>query len=384
LDKIQQRALIVGAVGLIGCVAGAVLDLEQFLHSYLFGYVFWLGLGLGAFALLTLHNLVGGGWGFSIRRVLESSTKTIPILALLFLPILLGMGHIYEWSHADVVAHDKGLAHKALYLNTTFFIVRVVFYFVIWWGLSTLLLRKMRRQEESGGIFDPRGLQNYSAATLIILFLTGTFAAFDWLMSLDPHWYSTVYGMIFMVDAALSTFGFAIMMLVMMMNSSSSFGGRIKQVYVHDLGNLLFAFTMLWAYLSVSQLIILWSGNIPEEVLWYSHRIGGGWQVFPIILVIFHFAVPFLVLLLRKTKRTPKLLARVALLVIVMRFIDLYWLITPAFSPDHFHFSWIDIATPLFVGGAWLWYFAGRLKKETELIPLNTPYLVMEAAAEHG
>ena len=384
LDKIQQRALIVGAVGLIGCVAGAVLDLEQFFRSYLFGYVFWLGLGLGAYAIMMLHNLVGGSWGFSIRRVLESSAKTIPLLAILFLPLLAGITHLYEWSHPDVVAHDEMLTHKAAYLNTTFFIVRAVIYFVVWWGLSTLMMRRMRRQEDTGGIFDPRGLQNFSAVSLIVFFLTATFASFDWMMSLEPHWYSTVYGMLFIVNQALSTFAFSIVMLVTMMNSSSSFGGKIKQVYVHDLGNLLFAFTMLWAYLSVSQLIIIWSGNIPEEVTWYSHRITGGWGVLPIVLVVFHFAIPFLVLLMRKTKRSPKLLARVALLVILMRFIDLYWLIEPSFWQEHFHFSWIDIATPLFVGGVWLWFFVGRLKKETTLIPLNTPFLATEAAADHG
>jgi len=384
LDRIQQRSLIVGVVGLALCVVGFFMESEQFFRSYLFGYLFWLGLGAGSFAILMLHNLVGGSWGFSIRRVLESSARTLPWLAILFIPILFGIHSIFEWSHEHVVAADPILSHKEKYLNGSFFVVRAVIYFAIWVGYSMFLMRKMRRQEANGGIYDSRPIQNFSAFGLIVYFLTATLASIDWMMSLEPHWYSTVYGMLFIVNQALSTFAFSIIMVVMMMKASSDFGSRIKQVYVHDLGNLLFAFTMLWAYISVSQLIIIWSGNIPEEVTWYMHRVVGGWQFLPIILVFLHFVLPFAVLLLRKTKRNPKLLARVAMLVIVMRFVDLYWLIAPAFSPEGFHISWLDIAAPVGVGGIWLYLFIRELKKETTMLPLNTPFLVQEAAAEHG
>lgn len=376
LAQLQQRSLIIGVAGLVLCVVGAFISTEQFFRSYLFGYMFWIGLALGCFGVLMLHNLVGGAWGHVIRRVLESGTRTLPLMALLFIPILFGLHSLYEWTHENVVATDKILQHKQLYLNEPFFIGRTVFYFVAWIGLGWLITRSLRKLEQPGGEPMTRSLQNFSAATLLVYFLTVTFAAFDWMMSLEPHWFSTVYGMLFIVGNVLSTFAFSIAVVVLLMNASPELKQRILPSYLHDLGNLLFAFTMFWAYISISQYLIIWSANLPEEVPWYIKRINGGWEIISAVLLIVHFALPFILLLVRKNKRDAKMLSRVAVLILIMRIVDVFWQIAPAFShgPDvHFSFHWLDIVAPIGIGGIWVAMFLGQLKNAPTFLAVNAP-----------
>ena len=374
VDKLQQRALIVGGVGLILCVVGAFVSTEQFFRSYLFGFLFWIGLPLGSLAILLLHHLVGGPWGFSIRRILESGIRTIPLMAILFIPILFGIHSLYEWSHTEVVKNDAILLHKAGYLNTTFFIVRSAIYFGIWIGVSFLVNRWMRRLEKSGGPVVTAGLQNFSAIALVLYFLTMTFASFDWAMSLEPHWFSTIYGVIFIVGQALATFAFSIAVLVVLVERNPQLKELILPGYFHDLGNFLFAFMLLWAYVSISQFLIIWSANLPEETPWYYYRAHGGWGAVPIILAFFHFVVPLFLLLMRKVKRTPKLLARVALLIIAMRIVEIFWLVAPAFHREGFHIHWLDIVAPIAIGGIWLGFFLRQFKGES-VLPLNAPII---------
>lgn len=379
LNKIQQFALIAGVVGCAALVFGAITDTEQFFRSYLVGYMIWIGIALGSFGLFMLHNLVGGPWGFAIRRLLESGIKTLPLMLILFIPIALGLHSLYEWSHADVVAHDKILQHKEIYLNETFFYVRAGIYFGVWILFSTLLLRMSRKLEAAGGPHVTPRLQNLSGLGIVLFFLTVTFAVFDWAMSLEPHWGSTIYGVIFIVGQGLGTFSFMVAMVVAMMGANSKFAEKLRPVYFHDLGNFMLAFTMLWAYVSLSQLIIVWGANLPEETPWYASRLYSDWKIFPIVLFAFHFFTPFMLLLMRKVKRNPNVLRRVAIFILLMRVIEMIWLIGPAFHPASIHVTLFDFAAPVGIGGIWLYYFIQQLKGAGTMLPANTPFLAQHA-----
>jgi hypothetical protein len=374
--------MIVGGVGLAVTVVGLVIglmgseeSLDQFFRSYLFGMMFWLGIPLGSLGVLMLHNMTGGPWGYVIRRILEAAIKTMPLMAILFVPILFGIHNIFEWSHADVVAADPVLQHKSLYLNVPFFIGRAVFYFAVWTLFGTYVTREMRRLEDLGGSVVTRRLQGISAIGILFLFLTATFASFDWMMSLEPHWFSTAYGLIWIVGSVLATFAFAITMLNGLGHVDNYVDQSIKPQYLHDLGNFLFAFMLLWTYVAISQFLIIWAGNLPEEVPWYFHRTEGAWIVIPIALGLLHFFAPFILLLLRAVKRNRRRLAAVAVLILSMHAVDTYWQIAPSFpnSSDggfQFHLSWMDISAFIGIGGIWFTYFL-RILEKSSFLPLN-------------
>jgi hypothetical protein len=277
-------------------------------------------------------------------------------MAVMVIPILLGVPVLYEWSHHEVVAHDAVLRHKEGYLNPTSFIVRTVFYFAIWIGLSMLLARR-----SSIGPASAR-LKGISAVGIIVFSFSVTFAAVDWIMSLEPHWFSTIYGAIFLVGQALQTLAFCTALLAFV-SDREPFAGRVDPSWYHDLGNLLLAFTCLWAYTSFSQFLIIWSGNIPEETPWYLRRTAGGWQVVSVLLMVFHFGVPFAILLSRHVKRRGKLLARVCIAIIVMRFVDLVYWVEPATPRGVFPLGWLSFVALAGVGGVWLWMFLWQLEK---------------------
>jgi hypothetical protein len=379
LDKLQTRALIVGAIGAIGCVMGLMSDSEQFYRSYLTGFIYWMGVAAGCVGLLMLHHMVGGNWGVAIRRGLEAGTRTIPLLVLLFLPIaIFGLHHLYEWTHADVVAKDPILKHKSAYLNIPGFYVRAAAYFLIWMFLTAKLNQYSQAQEKEGYWAVRPRLQRLSAPGLIIHCLVVTFASVDWVMSLEPHWFSTIYGAIFIVNQALSTFAVMIV-LVAMLESKQPMRGVVKTGTFHDLGSLLFAFNMLWAYVSISQLIIIWNANLPEEVTWYARRLRGGWEFVALAIALFHFALIFILLLNRPIKRNPAVLSKVAMWMVVMRLVDLFWQIQPAFAhaengvpAAHFQVHWMDLVAPVAVGGLWVAFFAFQLKKRPlDPLPLS-------------
>lgn len=377
LDRYQRMALMVGLVCLALSAVGAFFDLQQFFRSYLLAYVYCISFALGALGVTMLHNVVGGRWGAVIRRFLAAGRSTLPLMLLLVIPLLVGIPQLYEWSHADVVAHDKVLQHKAGYLNTPFFIVRTVIYFAVWLGLWMLLTR--RNVDE----VDPREQARarfISAPGLIVFMFTVTFASVDWIMSLEPHWFSTMYGAIYVVGQALSTFALCIVLLALFANRPP-FAGLIRQEHFHDLGTLMFAFTVLWAYTSFSQLIIIWSGNIPEETPWFIRRSNNGWQIISVILVLFHFAVPFFLLLSRFIKRRSPLVARVAIWMIFARFLDLIYWVVPSRS-DQFGLHWMDIVLPVGLGGLWVFYFLLQLKKGP-LLNVNDARIPIAAHGAH-
>lgn len=378
MDRVQRVALLVGVLGLVLCVIGLFVDRDQFFRSYLFGYLFWLGMAVGSLAILMMNHVVGGRWGVVTRRLLEAGTRTTPVMALLTIPVLLGLGSLYLWARADVVQHDHVLQLKQPYLNVPFFIVRLVVYFAIWMFYGITLRRWSLQQDESADPLLIRRMQKLSAPGLVVLTLSATFAFFDLIMSLEPHWFSTIYGAMFLVGQVLQTFAFIIAVIVLL-SRRAPFAGLLTTQHFHDLGNLMLAFTCLWAYLSFSQFLIIWSGNLPEEIPWYVRRLYGGWGAVAVLLVLFHFFVPFVILLQRFVKRNPSLLQKVALLMIVIRLIDVFWVVMPAFAQKEyklsgFAISWMDFAAPLAVGGIWIAAYIWNLKKYP-LLPVGDPRL---------
>lgn len=377
-DSLQRRALVAAAVGIVGCVLGAILGWPQFLRAYLVGWVFWLGIALGCLAISMIHHLSRGAWGVVVRRVMEAAARTLPLLAVLSIPLLLGLDQLYEWVHPH--AGDTAIEDKAAYLNVPFFLVRFVLYFALWYGLALVLSRLSRRQDETGDPALARRMQLIAAPGLAVYCLAATFASVDWLMSLQPHWYSTIYGVYFMGGQALSALAFVIM-AGYLLSRRAPMDRVLAPRHFHDWGKLFLAFVMLWAYFSFSQFLIIWSGNLPEEATWYVTRLEHGWGWIALALVLFHFALPFVLLLSRDLKRHARLLVGVAVLMLVMRLVDLYWQVEPAFHEGTFAFSWMYLVTPVAIGGLWLWWFLWELKKRP-LLPLNDPYLA--EAVGHG
>jgi len=371
LGRLPQTARMVGLAGLALCALGFFMDPAQFFRSYLLGFLFWSGLSVGSLGILMLHHLTGGAWGLMIRRVLESAAAALPLMALLFVPLAFGLPHLYPWARPEALAASELLRHKAPYLNVPFFLARVAVYFIVWAGLTALLRRGSAEQDRTG---DPRAtdrLQTISGPGMVLFVLTTTFAAVDWVMSLEPEWFSTIFGVLLMGGQAISAMAFAIVMAAALARRGP-LAGVLTPSHLHDLGKLLFAFVLLWAYFAFSQYLIIWSGNLPEEVSWYVHRLHGGWRAVALTLVVAHFALPFLLLLSRDVKRDARRLAGVAVLLLVMRLVDLFWLIGPAFHRAGLRAHWLDLAAPAGLGGIWLMMFCRQLGGRP-LLPARDP-----------
>jgi hypothetical protein len=380
----QQRSLIAGAVFTLILIVGFVLDRGQFFRSYLFAFSFWTGLSVGALALLMLQHLTSGGWGLVIRRVLEAATQTIPLMLILFVPIVLGAHSLYSWTDAEEVAKHPAVATRASYLNLPFFTVRAAIYFATWLLLAFLLNRWSQLQDRTADRQYTKRMSMLSGPGMVLLVFTVTFASIDWFMSLEPEWFSTIYGFIFVGSWALSALAFVIAAMAAL-SKHEPMHSIVAQTHFHDLGKLLLALVMLWTYFSFSQFLIIWSGNLPEEIHYYLPRIQGGWGAIALAVVVLHFAFPFLFLLSRSLKRDAGKLVIVALLILVMRLIDLFWTITPSFTHEHFHISWMDVVAPIGMGGLWLGVFTWALSKQP-LIPINDPQYetVLEQAHAHA
>lgn len=380
LKQWRSRALIAGIFGAILCLIGFFVDHDQFYRSYLWSYVFIVGVSLGSMAWLMLQYLTGGAWGMVIRRPAEAAARTLPLVALMFIPVLIGIPNLYKWSHAAIVNADEVLKHKSSYLNVPFFIGRAVVYLGMWNLIAYLLNKWSAREDAEGGVRPHSKMASISAPGLIFWAFSITFMAVDWVLSLDPHWFSTIFGMLFMVGQGLSSMAFLVTLLVLL-SYRSPLSGILTPRHLHDLGKLLLALVMVWAYFSFSQFLIIWAGNLPDEIPWYLERLRGGWQYVGLALVIGHFALPFALLLSRDLKRNFKLLAGIAVFILLMRFVDIYWLVAPDYRIAQFGLSWMDVAAPLGLCGLWLAYFLLQLEKRP-LLPINDPHL--EEALEHG
>jgi hypothetical protein len=382
-DQLQWRALIAAVVGLLLCLLGVYVDALQFFRSYLVAYLFWLSIPLGCLAILMIHHLVGGAWGAMIRRVLEAATRTLPLFLVLFVPLFLGMRDLYSWANPAVVAGDPVLQHKSAYLNTPFFLLRVAGYFVVWLTLTYLLNRWSRRQEEAPDWAAEQSLRRrlklLSGPGLALYGLTITFAAVDWVMSLEPLWYSTIYGMRFAATQLLAGLAFAIV-LTRWLADEGPLAQVVTSDYFQDLGNFLLTFIMAWIYVAFSQYLIIWSGNLPEEISWYLRRGYGSWGGIALFLLLFHFIVPFILLLSRPLKRRASLLAALAAGLLFVHMVELFWLVMPAFYPAGLHVHWMDIVAPIGIGGLWLALFLWQLKKRS-VLPLANH---LQGVHEHG
>lgn len=375
LNRIQRIALIVGGVGIVLLIVGAFLSPAQFFQAYLKGYVFWTQIALGCLGILLIHHVAGGAWSAVIQRPLEAGALTLPLMAVLFIPLILGMQSLYIWAVPEIVAEDPLIQFKSPYLNVPFFIGRTILYFVIWIGLAYILNRIARTHDETGDPATFARLKAISAPGLVFFFLATTFASFDWMMSLEPHWFSSAYGAIFTVSAGVAAFAFLILLMTSL-TKHLPLSDIVTIQNFNDLGNFQLATVMLWAYVSFSQFLIIWSGNLAEETPWYLTRISNGWQFVAWGLLLFHFVLPFFLLLARPLKRNPNQLSLVAFIVLVIaRPLDLLFQIEPAFQPNGLFISWPDIVAPMGIGGIWLAFFVWQLKRSPSAAPLNDPRL---------
>jgi hypothetical protein len=367
----QKRWLAVGLIAAVLCAGGALIFPPAFFRAYLSAYIFWIGIPVGCLALLMLHHLVGGRWGFMIQRVLEAAIQTLPLMALLFIPLVFGLSDLYPWARTEVAVADPLLQQKAAYLNIPFFVARAVAYFAVWIVLGRLLVTWSLRQDQSADDTLTLRLQRLSGPGLVLYGLTVSFAVIDWIMSLEPKWYSTIFGMIFMISFGLTAMALAIL-ATRCLEREKPLAQVVSPDRWHDLGNLLLALVMFWAYLNFSQFLLIWSENLAEEIPWYLHRIGGGWEWVAMALILFQFALPFVLLLSRDAKRNSQILAVVAGAILFMHWLDTLWMIAPSFYPARFHLHWLDIAAVVGIGGLWLAAFIGYLKARS-LVPLHDP-----------
>jgi hypothetical protein len=379
-DRIQRRAFVLGIAALVLAALDGIRAPEQFFRSYLLAFVFWLGFPLGCAAFLMVHHLTGGFWGLPIRRPLEAGTRTLPLITTLVLPLLLGVGRLYSWTNPNLVAADVVLKSKQLYLNLPFFLIRNVIYFAVWWALVRGLNRWSDEQDRTG---DPRlalRLENMSGPGLVLYGLTVTFFSIDWIMSLEPHWFSTIFGMIFMVLQVLSALALAVF-VAGFLSRYEPIASVITSDRFNDLGNLVLTFVMLWAYLSFSQFLIIWAGDLINEIPWYLTRARGGWAMIAVLLIFLSFAIPFFLLLMRPIKRRVETLSALCGALILITFVDVYWMVVPAFEKAGPRFYLLDFLLPVGIGGIWVGTFIAQLKSRP-LLPLHDPRF--EGALQHG
>ena len=364
VKTIGQRSLVVGVIFSVIAVAGAFAQPTVFFRGYLLSFMAWLGVALGSMAVLMLRHMTGGGWGMVIRRIMGAAMRTLPFMALLFVPILFGLPRLYVWARPLESITDKHLREHLQeitksYLTVNGFILRAIVYFAIWNALSFLLTKWSREQDRPGGRDNSARFKAVSGPGLILYGLTISFAAIDWVMSLDPSWISTIYGLLVLAGQVLSAICFAVVVERILVRYRPM-SEMLKPDYVHDHGKLMLTFVMVWAYFEFSQWLIIWAGNLPEEITWYMRRLNGGWGYIGLFLVVFHFAVPFVLLLSRPFKRDVTRLVWLAIWLMLMRYLDIFWNIEPNFS-NTLTVTWADVVVPIAMGGLWLAYFFRNL-----------------------
>jgi hypothetical protein len=367
-------------IGLAGAAVTARQDPTRFLAAWLVAFVFFLTLALGCLYFVLMHTAAQGGWGVAVRRLAEDAAGTIPLFVLLFLPVAFGLRSLYPWAHPDAAA-DTLLRWKRPYLNEGFFLARAALYFVVWSGIALWFVRLSARQDATAELALSARLRRWSGPLLIPLGLAHTFAAFDWLMSLDPGWYSTIYGVYSFSGGLVAAMAFLAIVTVLM-RRSGPLAQLLSSEHLHDLGKLLFTFTVFWAYIGFSQYLLIWYGNIPEETVWYRHRLEGPWLAASVVLALGHFVVPFFFLLPRATKRAPKALVGAAAWMLLMHLVDVYWMVVPDVPGHPAAPGVVDAAALLAVAGSFLAVFGWLLRRHA-LVPVGDPRLSESLAFEN-
>lgn len=378
LKRIFAPALGVGLLVGVISIVGGFFSPGDFFRSYLMGYLFWLGLALGSLGVVMMQYLTAGAWGIVSRRTFESATRTLPFLAILFIPIACATPVLYDWAHPNLVQAEYVLRHRAAYMNITMFILRAIAYFAIWLLFMYLLNKWSAEQDEKGGL--ETRLAKLSAPGLILYVFTVTFSSIDWAESLETDFYSTMWGFLFVARQGLTAFAFVIIALALL-RLREPLAGKIKSAHFHDLGKLLLTFVMIWAYFAFSQLVIVWSGNLSDEIPWYLRRLGTSWGWFGVALIVLEFIVPFLLLLSEPLKKNAFALCCVGGLIIIMRWLDMWWIVMPEYYHRGLRITWLNFCVPLSMGCLWIAVFVWQLRNRP-LLPLQAPNL--EKALHHG
>jgi hypothetical protein len=388
IKQIGQRSLVIGIVASVIAIGLGFTNPKVFLRGYLVSYMDWLGICLGSMVILMVRHLTGGGWGMVIRRILGAAMRTVPLMAVLFIPIIFGMRKIYPWAmpleEIENPTVREHLQHNQFvtsgYLNWQGFIIRAVIYFAIWNLLSYLLTRWSKQQDTPPVRDNSLRFKAVSGPGIILYAFTISFAAIDWVMSLDPSWISTIYGLLFVAGELIAALCFAVV-IERILFKYKPMSQLLRPDFVHDHGKFMMTFIMVWAYFSFSQWLIIWSGNLPDEITWYLRRLNGGWGFVGLFLVLFQFCVPFALLLSRSLKRDITRLVWLAAWLVVVRYIDLFWLVEPNFSTV-FHVTWADLLIPFAMGGLWLAFFCHNLSSKP-LLPAYDVYAKQVLEPEH-
>ncbi len=371
--SVVKISLILGVIGLLISILGYFVDQGQFFHSYLVAFSFWITIGLGGLFLTLLHHLAGAVWSIVIRRLFETLAAILPWMMLFLIPVLLGMRELYHWTHPEIVAHDELLQMKTPYLNIPFFVIRAFLFAVIWTLTGRALYRFSIKNDESGDVLFLNKAKKLSPAGIILFALTLSFASFDWLMSLDAHWYSTIFGVYIFGGSTLAVYSF-VALVTIYFDKKGPLKGLVSVEHYHDLGRLIFTFVVFWSYIAFSQYFLIWYANIPEETVWFSHRWVGSWKIVSVFLVIGQFIIPFFILMIRAMKRSLLMLTVMALWMLIMHYVDMYWLVMPTLHHEGVHLNWMDATTFIGVGGIFIWLFFTQLARHS-LVPFNDPNL---------
>lgn len=370
----QNRALLVGIAGLLLSAVGLFINAEQFYFAYLTAFVFWFTIAIGGLFFTLLGHLTGAVWSVVLRRITEALGVVLIFLAILFIPLLFGMHELFHWSDTEAVAYDALLQKKSGYLNVPFFIIRALFYFTVWFALTRVLYKNSLQQDQAAdGTALAEKMRRISAPGTILFALTLTFASFDWIMSIDAHWYSTIFGVYIFSGSYLAVNAFLVILL-QYFRRHRILTDVVTGEHFHDLGRLLFTFVIFWAYIAGAQYFLIWYANIPEETVWYLHRWQGSWKYVSLFIIAFHFVIPFFVLLFRAAKRNSLVLQIMAGLLLVMHWFDLYWLIMPSLHHYGPHWSWLDVTTLVGIGGVFLSLLIRQIARQP-LVPTGDPRL---------
>ncbi|MEP6945506.1 MAG: hypothetical protein ABJA02_06270 [Acidobacteriota bacterium] len=388
----RSIALGIGGIATLLWAVGVYLQPEQGLRSWLLGFIFWSGITIGSLGILMLQYLTGGAWGVVIRRIVEAGTRTLPLIVLCFIPLAYGVftNQVYSWTHLPITDHV--MVQRGLFMTAPYWILRSFIYFAIFGGIIYLLNKWSSQQDLTNDLAASERLleksSRFSGPMMVVYCVIVTFAVVDWIMTLDPHWFSTIWGLLFVAGWALSCLSFAVVILAYLADKAPM-NAVLGKRHFHDLGKLMLALTMVWAYFNFSQFLVIWSGNLPEETSWYLSRMRNGWGYIGVFLILFHFAFPFLVLLQQDFKRHAKWLAWLGVVILAMRLVDVYYQIgaAPRIAAGYedasflYALSWMDFVAPVAIGGLWMWWFLGELVKRP-LVPFQDPFF--ESAIEHG